>query len=325
VIYKREGRLEMYVLRRWFHDGPHRPELVLVHYTASPEGSPGVVLFRSTAVVVPSGTPGTRQARLFLPRPPDGGRLRACYFFSTVRGGREWFSPPYEVVLPGPATDGDVSVIEEEGEGNTLPAAGRGVFRLALPLRQEEPRAGTVRYGFGAMRKKPSVSLCRARVPIAGGEAPVVEIPEALSVLKNRPMPFFLYHVSERGTVPVADKINCARITIRDEEGDIVCARALWGDRSWTAHNITVMEARNFASAEGKASGYFHAVDRDAYLRARTAALAGHPLPRTFEGFVFGPSGSVVEYCFQFLRHRAGGAVSSWINSPSGGNWTITL
>ena len=58
----------MYVLRRWFHDGPHRPELVLVHYTASPEEAPEVILVRSTAVVVPSGTPGTWPARQF--RPP---------------------------------------------------------------------------------------------------------------------------------------------------------------------------------------------------------------------------------------------------------------
>ena len=61
-----------------------------------------------------------------------------------------------------------------------------------------------------------SPSLCCARVPIVEGAAPVVEIPEALSILKNRPMPFFLYHISAGGDVPVADKINCARITVRD-------------------------------------------------------------------------------------------------------------
>ncbi len=315
----------MYVLRRLYHDGPDRPELVLIHYTAVPEGSSSDVLVRSTAVVVPSRIPGMREARLFLPRVPEEGRLSVRYVFSTAGGGREWFSPPYEVLLPGPATEGDVTVIEEEGEGNATPAAGRGMFRLVLPLRPEEPREGTVRYGFGAMRKKPSVSLCRARVPIVEGEAPVVEIPEALSVLKNRPMPFFLYHVAEGGDVPIADKINCARITFRDEEGDVVCARILWGDRSWAASNITEMEVKNFASGKGGASGYFHSGDRDAFLRRRAAALAGHRLPRTFEGFVFGPSGSVTEYCFQLLRLREDGAVASWVNSPSGGNWTITL
>ncbi|NNG47031.1 MAG: hypothetical protein HKM86_07965, partial [Deltaproteobacteria bacterium] len=224
----------MYVLRRLFHDGFDRPELALIHYMAAPEDFPEDVLARSTAVVRPSGIPGTREVRLFLPRPPEGARLRVRYFFSTVSGGREWISPPYEVLLPGSDTEGDMSVIEQDGEGNARPAPGRGMFRLPLPLRPEEPRAGTVWYGFGAMRKKPSLSLCRARVPLTVGEASVVEVPEALAVLKNRPMPFFLYHVPEEGTVPVADKINCARITIRDEGGDIVCACALWGDRSWT-------------------------------------------------------------------------------------------
>ncbi len=315
----------MYVLRRLFHDGPDRPELVLIHYSASPEHSPDTLLVRSTAVVVPSGIPATRQVHLVLPRPPDGGRLQVRYFFSTVRGGREWFSPPYDVPLPGPATVGDVNEIEVEGEGNAVPAPGRGMFRLALPLRADEPREGTVRFGFGAMRKKPSLSLCRARVPVAHGKAPVVEVPEALSVLKDYPMPYFLYHVPEGGAAPLADKINGARITIRDEEGDIVCARALWGDRSWAAHNLGVMEVRNFPSAEARALEYFHAGDRESFLRTRAAHLAGHPLPRTFEGFVFGPSGSVVEYCFQVLRLRADGAVASWVNAPSGRNWTITL
>jgi hypothetical protein len=315
----------MYVLRRLFHDGFDRPDLALIHYTAATGFSPEVILSRSTAVVAPAGTPGTRQVHLFLPQPQDGDRLRVRYFFSTVGGAREWFSPAYEAVLPGSDIGGDVSVMEEEGKGNLPPAEGRGTFRLALPLRPDHPRSGTVRFGFGAMRKKPSLSLCRALVPIVDGQAPVVEIPEALSVLKNRPMPFFLYHAPEGGTVPVADKINCARITIRDEEGDIVCARILWGDRSWAAQNLTVMEARNFASSESRASEYFHSDDRDAYLQARSAALAVFPLPRTFEGFVFGPSDSVVEYCFQVLRLRADGAVASWINAPSGGNWTITL
>ncbi len=291
----------MYVLRRLFHDGFDRPELVLIHYAVSPKDFPGDTLVRSTAVVAPSGVPGTRQVNLFLPRPPEGGRLRVGYFFSTVSGGREWFSPPFEVLLPGSATEGDLSVLEQDGEGNARPAPGWGTFRLPLPLRPDEPREGTVRYGFGAMRKKPSLSLCRVRVPLTAGEASVVEVPEALAVLKNRPMPFFLYHVPEGGTVPVADKINCARITIRDDAGDIVCARVLWGDRSWAAQNLTVMEAKGFPSAEGTAQGYFHSGDRESFLQARGDALAGLPLPRTFEGFVFGPSGSVVD---QLSRRR---------------------
>lgn len=315
----------MYVLRRLFHDGFDRPELALIHYMASPENSPGEILARSSAVVAPSGVLGTRQVSLFLPRTPGGDRLRVRYFFSTVSGGREWFSPPYEVLLPGPSTEGDVILLEQEGGGNAGPAPGRGMFRLPLPIRPDEPREGTVRYGFGAMRKKPSVSLCRVQVPLTVGEASVVEVPEALAVLKNRPMPFFLYHVPEGGTIPVADKINCARITIRDDAGDVIFARLLWGDRSWAAQNLTVMEAKNFSSAEGRAHGYFQSDDRNAFLQARSDALAGLALPRTFEGFVFGPSGSVVEYCFQILTAGAGGVVASWINPPSGGNWAITL
>lgn len=315
----------MYTLRRSFQEGPDRPDLVLIHYSAAPEGDPEAVLARSTAVVPPAPAPGVRQVQLMLPRPAGGRPLRVRYFFSTVAGGREWFSPAYEVVLPDPAAGADAGEIAEEDGGNAVPAAGWGTFRLALPLRPDEPRAGTVRFGFGAMRKKPSVSLCRAGVEIVDGNPPVVEIPRALSVLKDRPMPYFLYHVPDGGAVPIADKINCARITVRDEDGDMVCSRMVWGEPSWRASNITEMELRKYGSAEPRAADYFHAADRNAYLRARAASLAAHPLPRTFEGFVFGPSGSFVEYCFQVLRIRGGERSASWINPPSGGNWTIRL
>ncbi len=315
----------MYTLRRSFHEGADRPDLVLIHYTAAAEGHPEVVLARATEVVAPSGAPGVREVQLMLPRPAEERPLRVRYFFSTVAGGREWFSPAYEVVLPDGSAGGDAGEIAEEGGGNAPPAGGWGTFRLALPLRPDEPRTGIVRFGFGAMRKKPSVSLCRAGVAIVDGNPPVVEIPRALSVLKDRPMPYFLYHVPDGGAAPIADKINCARITVRDEEGDIVCARMVWGEPSWAASNITEMELRKFGSGDARAVDYFHAADRDAYLRARIAALAAHPLPRTFEGFVYGPSGSVVEYCFQALRVRNGEPVVAWINPPSGGNWTIRL
>ena len=145
----------MYVLRRLFHDGPDRPELALIHYTASPESSPEIVLARSTIVMTPSGVPGTRYGHLFLPRPQGDERLRVRYFFSTVGRGREWFSPPYEVLLPGPATEGDVSVIEEEGQGNLPPAptgrvaSGNGPVRLRRDAQKAVllpvPRAGADR------------------------------------------------------------------------------------------------------------------------------------------------------------------------------------
>ncbi len=104
---------------------------------------------------------------------------------------------------------------------------------------------GTIRFGFGAMRKKPSPSLCRAAVDAGNGPAPVIEIPEALSVLKNRPMPYFLYHLSGDGILR-SDKIACARITMPDADGDVVSARLVWGDPAWRAVNMSPMEAKGF-------------------------------------------------------------------------------
>lgn len=314
----------MLALRRVFFDGAARPELVLLHYTAFAEGNPEGKIARSSLVMTPSAEPGKRETRLFLPNPPPGRNLRVRYFFSTVGGGAEWFSPVYEAAVPGEEVSGDLSLIEEEGPGNLPPAAGLGRFRIRLPLRNGEPRTGKVRFGFGAMRKKPSAELCRAGISV-GGSAPVVEVPEALSVLKNRPMPFFLYHLAAGGRELVADKINCARITFRDERGDVACAGLLWSDRSWTAQNLSVMEVKNFLPGEARASDYYFADDREAYLRARSKAIDRHPLPRTFEAFVFGPAGSVVEYCFQLLLRRADGSVDATWRNCSGRNWTVTL
>lgn len=314
----------MLALRRVFLDGAARPELVLLHYTVFPEGSPDREIARASRVMTPSAEPGKRETRLFLPDPPPGLRLRLRYFFSTVGGGAEWFSPVYEASVPGEDVTGDLTLVEEENAGNLPPAAGLGTFRLRLPLRNGEPRTGRVRYGFGAMRKKPSADLCRAGISLRGN-APVVEVPEALSVLKNRPMPFFLYHVVAGTHEPVSDKINCARLTLRDEQGDVICARLLWGDRSWTAQNLSAMEVKNFLPGEGRASDYFFAGDRAAFLRVRSIAIGRHPLPRTFEAFVFGPAGSVVEYCFQVLLRRADGSVAAVWRNRDGGNWAVTM
>jgi hypothetical protein len=314
----------MFALRRVFIDGAVRPELVLLHYTVRLEGASGREIARASLVMPPSAEPGKRETRIFLPSPPPGLRLHLCYFFSTVVGGAEWFSPAYEVAVPGEDVSGDLIPVEEERSGNLPPAAGLGTFRLRLPLRNGEPRTGPVRYGFGAMRKKPSVELCRAGFSM-GGSVPVVEAPEALSMLKNRPMPFFLYHVAGEKGLLVADKINCARLTLRDDEGEVVCARLLWGDPSWTAQNLSVMEVKNFASGEGKASNYFFATDREAFLRARSKEIGRHPLPRTFEAFVFGPAGSNVEYCFQVLLRRGDGPVAAGWRNREGGNWSVTL
>lgn len=314
----------MLALRRVFLDGAARPDLVLLHYTALTQESPERVVARASLVVPPSPEKGKREARLFLPDPPGGGRLRIRYFFSTVGGGAEWFSPVYEAIVPGDEVSGDLTLIEEEGPGNLPPAAGLGRFRIRLPLQTGEPRTGMVRFGFGAMRKKPSAALCRAGIPL-GGSAPVVEVPEALSVLKNRPMPFFLYHLMAGEREPVAHKINCARITLRDERGDVAFARLLWSDRAWSAPNVSVMEVKNFAPGEGKASDYYFSDDRQAFLATRSKAVSRYPLPRTFETFVFGPAGSVVEYCFHVLRRRADGSVSAAWRNCDGGNWSVTL
>lgn len=314
----------MLALRRVFLDGASRPELVVLHYAVFLEGSPDREIDRASRVMPLSAEPGKRETRLFLPDPPSGHRLRLRYFFSTVGGGSEWFSPVYETAVPGEDVSADLTRIEEEGAGNLPPAAGLGKFRIRLPLRNGEPRTGTVGFGFGAMRKKPSTELCRARIPM-GGSPPVVEVPEALSVLKNRPMPFFLYHHAAGDRKLMADKINCARITLRDEQGEVACARLLWGDRSWAAQNLTVMEVKNFPPEEGRASDYYFAGDREEFLRVRSKAIGRQPLPRTFEAFVYGPAGSVVEYCYQVLLRRADGSVSAAWRNRDGGNWSVTL
>jgi len=175
------------------------------------------------------------------------------------------------------------------------------------------------------MRKKPSPSLCRAVIDAGNGPAPVIEAPEALAVLKNRPMPYFLYHVSADGRLR-PDKIACARITLADPEGDVVSARMVWGDPAWRATNLSLMEAKGYAPGPGAAGDEFFAEDRAAFLAAREAALSLLLVPRIFEAFVFGPSGSRVEYCFQVVSRRpAGGFEVRWRNREGGGNWVVTL
>lgn len=311
-------------LRRVFLDGTERPELVLLHYTACLQGDPGNVMARSTLVVPPTAEPGKREVWICLPSPPPGSRLLLRYFYSTVCKGSEWFSGMYEAAVPGDDLVADLVPLEEKSPGNIPPAPGAGYFRMKLPLGKDDPCIGTVRYGFGAMRKKPSPDLCRLGYNM-DGKAPVVEIPAALSVLKNRPMPFFLYHVAGDGGRLEAHKINCARITLRDDTGDIVCARLLWGDPSWTAQNFSVMELKNFAPGVGKASDNYFLADREAFLRDRTEAIGEVPLPRTFEGYVFSPERSVVEYCFQVLTRRPDGSVAAGWRNRDGGNWSVTL
>ena len=285
-------------------------------------------------MVVPSETPGRRVAHLPLPEPAEGERILVRYRYSTVRGGEERYSSWYEVVVPSDDAIADLYHIPEEETSNLPPAPGRGHFRLVLPLGEGERASGPFRFGFGAMRKKPSPSLCRASIDAGYGPAPVIEAPEALSVLKNRPMPYFLYHVSADGKLR-ADKIACARITFSDSSGIVVSARMVWGDSAWRATNISLMEAKGCAPGPADAprghggpgaADEFFAEDRAAYLGAREAALSNLPLPRVFEAFVFGPSGSGVEYCFQTVARRPdGGFEVRWRNREGGGNWVVTL
>lgn len=315
----------MLVLRREFFDGPQRSELVLLHYEVVDPPGAGQAPARGSLVMPAESGSGRREVRVILPDPPPGGHLRLRYAYSTVGHGAEWFSPRYEVAVPGEETRGDIDEIAEVPPGNLRPAPGRGMFRLLLPLRDGEPRTGTVRYGFGAMRKKPSEELCRASVRM-DGKPPVIELPEALSVLKNRPMPYFLYHVTEGGAGLAADKITSARITLKDETGEVLCARMLWGDPEWAAQNLSPMEPKNGNGEGGKAMcDYVFSGDPEAALSDRVARLARHPLPRTFEAYVYGPSGSVAEYCFQLLVRRPDGSVRTAWRNLDGGNWKITL
>jgi hypothetical protein len=276
-------------------------------------------------VVVSSETPGRRVAHLPLPEPGEGERVLVRYRFSTVRGGEERFSPWYEVLIPSDDAIADLCRVPEEGTPNLPPAPGRGHFRLVLPLGEGERASGSFRFGFGAMRKKPSLSLCRAAIDAGYGPAPVIEAPEALSVLKNRPMPYFLYHLSSDGKLR-ADKIACARITFADPEGIVVSARMVWGDSAWRATNLSLMEAKGYPPGPGAAADEFFSEDRAAFLAARGTALSLLPVPRVFEAFVFGPSGSGVEYCFQTVARRPDGSFEvRWRNRESGGNWVVTL
>jgi hypothetical protein len=315
----------MLLLRREYRDGVEPPEIVLLHAEVTRPGRSAGPTRRVTRAVVPSETPGRRVAHLPLPEPGEGERVLVRYRFSSVRGGEERFSPWYEVDVPSDDAIADLYRIPEEETPNLPPAPGRGHFRMVLPLGEGERASGPMRFGFGAMRKKPSPSLCRATVDAGYGPAPVIEAPEALSVLKGRPMPYFLYHVSADGRLR-ADKIACARIPLADPEGAIVSARLIWGDSAWRATNLTLMEAKGGAAGPFAAGEEFFAEDRAAFLAEREAALSLLPVPRVFEAFVFGPSGSGVEYCFQTVARRPdGGFEVRWRNREGGGNWVVTL
>jgi hypothetical protein len=311
----------MLVLRRDFHDGPERPDLVLLHYEVLPEGG-GAPAFRHTLVLqpLPSGH-GLRETEILLPEPAPGERYAVRYAYSALRHGSEWFSPSYETVLPG---EEDRRIVETGG-GNPRPSVPFPPFRLPLPVEEWEA-GGTVRFGYGAMRKKPSPDLCRVTLP-AGDSPPQVEIPATLSVLKGRPMPYYLHYVFEGGAVR-SRKIACARVTCHDPDAEIVAARVVWGDAEWSAQNVTSMGVKGFDPVPAPCDHCF-AEDPHGVLTARAGALEaaerGHHRRRTFEAFVFGPEGKAVEYCFQVTARRHDGTFHATWRNLDGGNWTIVL
>jgi len=315
----------MFLLRREYRDGAERPEIVFLHAEVTLEGAEAASPCRTTRVVVPAAEPGRRVAQVSLPEPPRGGRALVRYRFSSVLDGREWYSPSYRIEVPSDELISDLFRVPEEDGGNLVPAEGRGFFRLVLPTAEGERMAGTIRFGFGAMRKKPSPSLCRAAVDAGNGPAPVIEIPEALSVLKNRPMPYFLYHLSGDGMLR-SDKIACARITMPDADGDVVSARLVWGDPAWRAVNMSPMEAKGFPPGRHSAAEEYFSEDIGTFRSGRLEALSALPTPRIYEAYVYGASGSRVEYCFQVaVRLPSGGDEVRWRNREGGGNWSVVL
>ena len=314
----------MFLLKREYQDGTEHPEIVFLHSEVDAGGVNRPLSRRATRVLVPAADPGLRVAHIPVPELTEGEHARVRYRFSTVCRGKEWRSPMYEIKIPSGEQTCDLCHIPEES-GNIALAAERGCFRIVLPMEDGEPASGLIRYGFGAMRKKPSPSLCCASVDAGSGQVPVIEIPEALSVLKNCPMPYFFYHISGDGELR-RDKIACARITLRDEFGDVMSARLIWSDPFWRAVNMSPMEAKGMVQGEFHAADEYFAQDVEAARAERFEALSRLPVPRTFEAYVFGSSESRVEYCYQVVvRLPSGESEVQWRNKEGGGNWSVTL
>jgi hypothetical protein len=86
------------------------------------------------------------------------------------------------------------------------------------------------------------------------------------------------------------------------------------------------MELKNYGDAPYGAAEQDFTDDPAAFASGRMTELSKQPLPRTFEGYLAGPSGAEVEYCFQLLLRDPDGALrTEWRNPEGGGNWRITL
>ena len=89
---------------------------------------------------------------------------------------------------------------------------------------------------------------------------------------------------------------------------------------------MTPMEAKGTGREDSSAADEYFSEDVGAARAGRFSALSRLPLPRTFEAFVYGSSGSRVEYCYQtVVRLPSGEGEVRWRNREGGGNWSVVL
>ncbi len=314
----------MLLLRREYRDGAEPPEIVLLHAEVTRHGGPAGPTRRFTRAVVPSETPGRRVAHLPLPEPAEGERILVRYRYSTVRGGEERFSPWYEVDVPSDDAIADLYHIPEEGTPNLPPAPGRGHFRLVLPLGGggARIRALPVRLRRDAEKAVPVALPRRHRRGIRSGAGhrgpggPLRPQEPADAVLPVPPL-------RGRETARRQDRVrpHHLRRSRRDRrlrpDG---LGRFRMAGHEHLPHGGQGVWPRPRRCRPGHgwagAADEFFAEDRAAFLAAREAALSLLPLPRVFEAFVFGPSGSAVEYCFQTVERRPDGELRGAVAEP---------
>jgi len=192
---------------------------------------------------------------------------------------------------------------------------------MILPLGEGERASGTFRFGFGAMRKKPSPSLCRASVDAGNGPAPVIELPEALSSSKTARCRTSC--TTFRDGKLRADKIACARITLADPDGDVVSARMVW-ETARAGHEPLPHGAKGYRPVRACGRGIFF--DRPGGIPRGAGDGTFPPAgPRVFERSCSGPrerSGVLLPD----RRAPAGRRLRGTVAEPEGGrNWVVTF
>ena len=247
------------------------------------------------------------------------------YRFSTVRGGEERFSPSYEVTVPSDDAIADLYRIPEEGAGNLPTAKGRGYFRLVLPLGEGERASGPFRFGFGAMRKNPPRRFAAPSSTRDTGRR--------RSSMPRRPSRSSRTGRCRTSCTTSPRTENFAPTRSRAPASPSRIPTGMSSPSGWSGatprggrRTSPSWRPRGGRPARPLRPSEFFSEDRAAFFAAREAALSLLPVPRVFEGFVFGPSGSGVEYCFQTVSRRPdGGFEVRWRNRESGGNWVVTL